>query len=320
MTESATPRLVVVGSLNVDSTSYVGHFPAPGETVESTGFAVALGGKGTNQAVAAHLAGVGTELIARVGTDSSGDFALSTLDQLGVDTSGIQRIADVTTGVAQITVAASGENTVIVTAGANGLLGPELSDADSAAIAAASLVLTQGEIPAATVEALAASASAAGTRYVLNLAPPVAVAPAALAVCDPLVVNEHEARAVGLVPDAAADDTLSIEQWQQLAASAVAAGHCRSLVITLGSAGAVAADAAGSWHRQAPRVTPVDTTGAGDCFTGTLAAFLAEGRSLAEATGLAAAAGALSVQARGTVGSYAPRAAVLAFAAEHGLA
>ena len=67
-------------------------------------------------------------------------------------------------------------------------------------------------------------------------------------------------------------------------------------------------------------MTPVDTTGAGDCFTGTLAAFLAEGRSLAEATGLAAAAGALSVQARGTVGSYAPRAAVLAFAAEHGLA
>ncbi|RZU63810.1 ribokinase [Microterricola gilva] len=324
MTESAahstSPRLVVVGSLNVDSTSYVGHFPAPGETVESTGFAVALGGKGTNQAVAAHLAGVETELIARVGTDSSGDFALSTLAQLGVATNGIQRIADVTTGVAQITVAASGENTVIVTAGANGLLGPELGDAETAAIAAASLVLTQGEIPAATVEALAASAAAAGTRYVLNLAPPVAVAPAALAVCDPLVVNEHEARAVGLVPDAAADDSLSAEQWQQLAASAVAAGRCRSLVITLGSAGAVAADASGSWHRQAPRVTPVDTTGAGDCFTGTLAAFLAEGRSLAEATGLAAAAGALSVQARGTVGSYAPRAAVLAFAAEHALA
>ena len=203
---------MVVGSLNVDSTSYVGHFPAPGETVESTGFAVALGGKGTNQAVAAHLAGVETELIARIGTDSSGDFALSTLAQLGVATNGIQRIADVTTGVAQITVAASGENTVIVTAGANGLLGPELSDAETAAIAEASLVLTQGEIPAATVEALAASASAAGTRYVLNLAPPVAVAPAALAVCDPLVVNEHEARAVGLVPDAAADDTLSTAQ------------------------------------------------------------------------------------------------------------
>jgi ribokinase len=315
---SATPRLVVVGSLNVDSTSYVGHFPAPGETVESTGFAVALGGKGTNQAVAAHLAGVETDLIARVGTDSSGDFALNTLAALGVPTGGVQRIADITTGVAQITVAASGENTVIVTAGANGLLGPVLSEPELDAIAAASLVLTQGEIPAATVEALAASASAAGTRYVLNLAPPVAVAPAALAVCDPLVVNEHEARAVGLVPDAA--DTLSIAEWQQLAASAVEAGRCRSLVITLGSAGAVAADAAGSWHRQAPRVTPVDTTGAGDCFTGTLAAFLAEGRSLAEATGLAAAAGALSVQARGTVGSYAPRAAVLAFAAEHGLA
>lgn len=321
----SSPRLVVVGSLNVDSTSYVEHFAAPGETIESTGFAVALGGKGTNQAVAAHLAGVDTALIARVGTDSSGDFALKTLDALGVPSEGVARIDGVTTGVAQITVSASGENTVIVTAGANGQLGPELSALENIAIADASLVLTQGEIPAATVEALAATASGAGTRFVLNLAPPIAISPEAIAVCDPLVVNEHEARAVGVVPDAGAAgsgevDTLSIAEWQQLAASAVAEGRCRSIVITLGSAGAVAADSAGSWHRQAPRVTPVDTTGAGDCFTGTLAAFLAEGRTLAEATGLAAAAGALSVQARGTVGSYASREAVLAFAAVNGLA
>ncbi|PPL14715.1 ribokinase [Microterricola pindariensis] len=321
MTDTTTARLVVVGSLNVDSTSYVEHFPAPGETVESTGFAVALGGKGTNQAVAAHLAGVETRLIARIGDDSSGDFALQTLTELGIPTLGVGRLPGVTTGVAQITVVASGENTVIVTAGANGLLAPEFGPADTAAIAGAELVLSQGEIPAATVEALAATAAAAGTRFVLNLAPPIAIDPAALAGCDPLVVNEHEARAVGLVPDAAAEDgaDLSIERWRQLAASAVAEGRCASLVITLGSAGAVAADAAGSWHKQAPRVTPVDTTGAGDCFTGTLAAFLAEGRGLADATGLAAAAGALSVQARGTVGSYAGRDAVLAFAAEHGL-
>lgn len=320
MSES-TARLVVVGSLNVDSTSYVEHFPAPGETVESTGFAVALGGKGTNQAVAAHLAGVQTRLIARVGDDSSGDFALQTLTGLGVPTLGVGRLPGVTTGVAQITVAGSGENTVIVTAGANGQLDANLGPADTEAIAAAELLLSQGEIPAATVEALAATAREAGTRFVLNLAPPIAIDPAALAGCDPLVVNEHEARAIGLVPDAATagDAGLSIERWLELAASAVAAGRCRSLVVTLGSAGAVAADADGSWHRQAPRVTPVDTTGAGDCFTGTLAAFLAEGRELAEATGLAAAAGALSVQGRGTVGSYAGREAVLAFAAEHGL-
>lgn len=315
---SARARLVVVGSLNVDSTSYVEQFAAPGETIESTGFAVALGGKGTNQAVAAHLAGVDTALIARVGDDSSGDFAITTLDALGVPSEGVARIEGVTTGVAQITVSASGENTVIVTAGANGLLGPELSALENLAIADASLVLTQGEIPAATVEALAATAAAAGTRFVLNLAPPIALSAAAIAVCDPLVVNEHEARAVGVVPDAAGE--LSPARWQQLAASAIAEGRCRSIVITLGSAGAVAADAEGSWHRQAPRVTPVDTTGAGDCFTGTLAAFLAEGRTLAEATGLAAAAGALSVQARGTVGSYASRETVLAFAASNALA
>lgn len=311
------PQLVVLGSLNVDSTSYVEHFPAPGETVESTGFAVALGGKGTNQAVAAHLAGAPTTLIARVGDDSSADFALQSLAELGVPSEGVQRLAGVTTGVAQITVAASGENTVIVSAGANAELGPEFGALDELAIADASLVLSQGEVPAATVEALAALAQRSGTRFVLNLAPPIAVADGALAVCDPLVVNEHEARAVGLAP--AGHASPSVQEWQQFAASAVASGRCRSLVITLGSAGAVAADAGGSWHRAAPRVTAVDTTGAGDCFTGTLAAFLAEGRSLADATGLAAAAGALSVQGRGTVGSYAGRDAVLALAEQHGL-
>ena len=141
----------------------------------------------------------------------------------------------------------------------------------------------------------------------LNLAPPVPVAPSALATCDPLVVNEHEARAVGIGTDAAGT---SLDAWRDLGASAVGR-IARSVVVTLGSAGAVAASAEGSWTAPAPRADTVDTTGAGDGFTGALAAFLAEGRSLEDALRFAVAAGALAVQSRGTVDSYAPRDAVL---------
>lgn len=310
---AASARVVVVGSLNVDSTSYVASFPAPGETIRSHGFRVALGGKGSNQAVAAHVAGAAVELVARVGGDAAGDFAVATLDRLGVPTGAIARETDAPTGVAQITVADSGENTIIVTGGANLALTPAVVDAERDRIVAA-LVLTQGELPVATIDRLASLAAEAGVRFVLNLAPPAPVSAETLAVADPLVVNEHEARAVGIGADAP-DATL--DEWRTAAASAVGR-VARSVVVTLGAAGAVAASVDGTWAIAAPSVSAVDTTGAGDAFTGTLAAFLAEGRSLEESLRIAVAAGALAVQARGTVDSYAPRAAVLEAAARGG--
>lgn len=304
---AASARLVVFGSLNVDSTSYVDSFPAPGETIRSRDFQVALGGKGSNQAVAAHVAGAAVELVARIGVDAAGDFALATLHRFGVPTGAIGRETDAPTGVAQITVADSGENTIIVTAGANLALTPAVVDAERDRVAAAALVLTQGELPVATIDRLAAVAEEAGARFVLNLAPPAGVAPETLAVADPLVVNEHEARAVGIGTDAPG---ATLEAWRAAAASA-AGTIARSIVVTLGAAGAVAASSDGAWSVVAPRVAAVDTTGAGDGFTGTLAAFLAEGRPLDEALRIAVAAGALAVQGRGTVDSYAPRDAVL---------
>lgn len=305
--------VVVFGSLNVDSTSYVEAFPAPGETILAHGFQVALGGKGSNQAVAAHVAGAAVELVARIGDDASGEFALATLERFGLPTGAVGRVADVPTGVAQITVADSGENTVIVTGGSNLALTREVVEAERPRIAGAALVLTQGELPVDTIERIAEVTAELGVRFVLNLAPPAPVAATALVACDPLVLNEHEARAVGIGTDATAGT--SLDEWRELAASA-AGTVARSIVVTLGAAGAVAADAEGSWTASAPRVTAVDTTGAGDGFTGTLAAFLAEGRPLAEAVRIAVAAGALAVQARGTVDSYAPREAVLRAAAE----
>ncbi|WP_022892804.1 ribokinase [Agromyces subbeticus] len=310
-TVGALGAVVVFGSLNVDSTSYVEAFPAPGETIRAHGFQIALGGKGTNQAVAAHVAGLPVELVARVGDDASGAFARVALERLGLSLAAMREVAGTTTGVAQITVADSGENTVIVTAGANLALTAGSVDDERERVAAAALVLTQGELTVDAIDRVASLADELGVRFVLNLAPPAAVAAATLRTADPLVLNEHEARAVGLGTDAAPGALL--DEWRGIAASA-AGGIARSVVVTLGAAGAVAADATGSWAVAAPRVVAVDTTGAGDGFTGTLAAFLAEGRPLPEALRIAVAAGALAVQSRGTVDSYAPRDEVLATA------
>lgn len=305
------PRVVVVGSLNVDSTSYVADFPAPGETVLSHGFQVALGGKGANQAVAAHVAGAAVELVAQVGRDAAGEFALGTLEHFGLPTRSITRHPDAPTGVAQITVADSGENTIVVTSGANSAITPSAIDAERERIAGAALVLTQGELPVAAIDRLAMRAAEARVRFVLNLAPFSSVSAETVAVADPLVVNEHEARAVGIDPDASASTP---EAWERLAAAAVGR-IARSVIVTLGSAGAVAASERGSWTVPAPQVTAVDTTGAGDGFTGALVAFLAEGLPLEDALRVAVAAASLAVQARGTVDSYASRDAVLAAAA-----
>ena len=309
-------RVVVVGSLNVDSTSYVEAFPEPGETIRSHGFQVALGGKGSNQAVAAHVVGAAVDLIARIGADAAGDFAVATLEGFGLPTAAFRRATDAPTGVAQITVADSGENTIIVTSGANLAVTPAVVDAERERIASAALVLTQGELPVATIDRVAELAAGAGVQFVLNLAPPAPVAAATLASSDPLVLNEHEARAVGIGTDAA---DASLDVWRDAAASAVGR-IARSIVVTLGAAGAVAASADGSWNAPAPAVDAVDTTGAGDGFTGALAAFLAEGRPLEEALRIAVAAGALAVQARGTVDSYASRADVLRAAGADGRA
>lgn len=303
--------VVVFGSVNVDATSYVHEFPRPGETVHSSGFRVALGGKGANQAVAAHLAGASVDLVARVGDDANADVARAAFARFGLATDAVVAVPREPTGIAQITVAETGENTIVVTAGANSAFDAAAIRDAAPRLANAALALTQGELPSPAIEAIAAACDAAGTRFVLNLAPPVQVAAGAIAVADPLVVNVHEARTVGI--GAALEDGAPVESWRDAAASVVG-GLARSIVVTLGDRGAVAADATGSWAVPAPRVEAVDTTGAGDAATGVLAAMLAEGRALHDAVRAAVAAGALAVQRRGTVDSYAARADVLALA------
>ncbi|GAA1060531.1 ribokinase [Agromyces bracchium] len=304
-------RLVVLGSVNVDATSYVDAFPEPGETIHSHDYRMSLGGKGANQAIAAHLCGADVAFVARLGDDAAAEVARAAFARFGLPAEGVATVPGSPTGVAQITVAATGENTIVVTAGANAAVGPDVVAADAERIAAADVVLTQGELPVATIEALARACDDAATRFVLNLAPPVGVTADATSVADPLVVNVHEARAVGIGRTLA--DDADVDAWRDAAASVVD-DLARSVVVTLGARGAVAADADGAWAVAAPEVDAVDTTGAGDAATGALAAMLAEGRALPDAVRVAVAAGAIAVGSRGTVDSYAGRADVLALA------
>ena len=183
--------VIVVGSANVDQVFRVARIPAPGETVLSTGLTTARGGKGQNQAVAAARAGASTAFVVALGVDGFGDLTRAGLVDDGIDTA-LVRAVDAPTGTALIAVDDRGENTIIVEAGANAAL-LDLSEADAAAIAAASVLVMQLEIPLETVVAAAGIARTAGTTVVLNAAPIRDLPDALLGLVDILVVNEHEA-------------------------------------------------------------------------------------------------------------------------------
>ncbi|MGK5630108.1 ribokinase, partial [Streptomyces sp. URMC 123] len=185
--------LLVVGSANADLVVGVERRPGAGETVLGSDLAVHPGGKGANQAVAAARLGARTALLARVGDDAHGRLLLDAQRAAGVDTSAVL-VGGAPTGVALITVDPSGDNSIVVSPGANARLSPEDVRAAEPLLAAARVVSLQMEIPRETVVAAARAAARAGTRVVLNPSPPAELPDDVLAVCDPLVVNEHEAR------------------------------------------------------------------------------------------------------------------------------
>ncbi|MFF6995163.1 ribokinase [Streptomyces sp. NPDC008313] len=292
--------LLVVGSANADLVIGVERRPAAGETVLGSDLAVHPGGKGANQAVAAARLGARTALLARVGDDAHGRLLLDAQREAGVDTAGVL-VGGAPTGVALITVDPSGDNSIVVSPGANGRLTPEDVRAAEGLFLAARVVSTQLEIPLRTVSAVAASL-APGSRLVLNASPPVRLPAVVLAACDPLIVNEHEARVVtgGALGE-------SPGEW---AAALLALGP-RSVVITLGAEGALVADGSGTARVPSVPVDAVDTTGAGDAFTAALAWRLGRGESLPAAAGYAARVGAAAVTGQGAQGSF-PTAAEVA--------
>ncbi|MER6913463.1 ribokinase [Streptomyces sp. NPDC000594] len=293
--------LLVVGSANADLVVEVERRPGPGETVSGSDLAVHPGGKGGNQAVAAARLGARTALLARVGDDAHGRLLLDAQRAAGVSVEAV-RTGGAPTGVALITVDPSGDNSIVVSPGANALLTPADVRAAARLVRAAAVVSAQLEIPVATVVETVRVRDGAG-RFVLNPSPAGPVPTEVLAACDPLVVNEHEARV--LLGHGAGDSP------GERALALLALGP-RSVVITLGAAGAVTADGrTGVVARiAAVPVTAVDTTGAGDAFTAALAWRLGRGDELPTAAGYAARVGAAAVTRKGAQESY-PTAAEL---------
>ncbi|KUN82369.1 ribokinase [Streptomyces griseoruber] len=285
--------LLVVGSANADLVIGVDRRPAAGETVLGSDLATHPGGKGANQAVAAARLGARTALLARVGDDAHGRLLGDSLRAAGVDTAGILT-GGAPTGVALITVDPSGDNSIVVSPGANSRLSPADVRAAGSLFRAARVVSAQLEIPLETVVETVRSL-APGSRFVLNPSPPRPLPAEVLAACDPLIVNEHEARVV--LGDLAGPEP---EDW---ARELLALGP-RSVVVTLGARGALVADADGTARIPAVRVAAVDTTGAGDAFTAALAWRLGLGEPPAVAAAYAARVGAAAVTKEGAQVSF----------------
>jgi ribokinase len=267
--------VLIVGSGNVDLVSQVERIPSPGETVLSTGFATHAGGKGNNQATASARASAHTTFIGAFGDDDNGRRLLASLTDSGVHP--LVRTSTEPTGTALITVAANGENAIVVNAGANATL-TELTERERQAIAEAGVVLLQLEIPLGTVTG---AAKAATGTVVLNAAPAQPLPRDLLEAVDLLVVNEHEAALLG-----GADGLLEIVP---------------QLVVTLGAKGALVRTRDVSAHIPGIPVEAVDTTGAGDTFCGALVARLDEGAALEPAVRFATVAAAISVGRAGAV-------------------
>jgi ribokinase len=278
---SSAPRIVVLGSANMDIVAFVERAPESGETVTGTGVELGCGGKGANQAIAAARLGATVGFIGAVGADGYGDALRAAFAAAGVDTARLRR-SDEPTGTAHIVVDAHGANRIVVVPGANGTLRSLTAD-DERLIAESDVLLMQLESPLEVVVEGARVARAAGTRVVLTPAPAQELPDELTRSVDLLVPNEHEALLI------AGTDELE-------AAIDVLIARVPDVVVTLGERGGVHATSDGTRMRfRAHAVEAVDTTAAGDTFVGALALGLGERRAWHEALARAAAAAAISV-------------------------
>ncbi|MBT1673717.1 ribokinase [Curtobacterium flaccumfaciens] len=282
-----TESIVVVGSLNADLVVRTARFPQPGETLQGSDLAILPGGKSANQAVAAGRLGGTVRMIGAVGDDGNGALLRDSVAAAGVDTTHVAVREGVATGTAVITVDAAGENTIVISAGANGTLTPD--DVPTDVFAGAAVLGLCLEVSIDVVLAAARAAHAAGVTVLTNLSPFGAVPAELLELTDVLLVNEHEAAALG-------DH-----------------GVARSIV-TRGGAGCVVHDGgAEPVPIDAVRVEPVDTTGCGDAFMGAVALRLAAGGTLVDAARFAVGVGAYAATKPGAQASYPTAAELEAF-------
>ncbi|MFM2042931.1 MAG: ribokinase RbsK [Pseudomonadota bacterium] len=289
------PKVVIVGSINIDILSTMPRAPRAGETVNGDTIAFMPGGKGLNQAVAAALQGVETTFVGRVGQDAMGDQVLAFFKDKGIDATGIRRTTTQPTGNAIIFVDGSAENYIVVIPAANQEVCPE--DAAAVAIAPGDVVVSQFEVPRSTIAAVFARARAAGARTLLNAAPALDDAPDSLwADTDILVVNETELGHFAGTPVAGDAPVAEIAA----VARRLIRRNGQTVLATLGSRGALAVTTTAEILVPGRPVKAVDTTGAGDCFVGALSTRLAAGDDLAAAMHYAGIAASIQVTRIGT--------------------
>lgn len=300
-TSSRSPHVVVVGLINLDLVMRVQHLPRPGQTIIGRDFRENPGGKGANQAVAAARLGARCSMVGGVGDDAFGERLLDALAATGVETGHVHRFADCPSGVALIDVEDSGQNAITIIPGANGRLRPGDMAACESLVRQADVLLLQLEVPLETVEAALALAQRHGVITVLDPAPAPVTLPPALYQADVLCPNESEAESLTGI---AVDDLASAQE----AARALRKRGARNALVTLGAKGVMVCDEQGSCtHVPNFRVTPTDTTAAGDALAAAVGVALAEGRPLTEAVRFGCAAGALATTRRGAQGAMPTR-------------
>ena len=294
---SLRPRVAVVGSANIDLTTFADRFPKPGETIFGQKFDLGFGGKGANQAAAARLCGADVFMLARVGSDLFGPATIENFKQLGIDTTHVKQVEGLSSGVAPIFVEPNGQNRILVVKGANDAVKPADVDAAAEMLKSMDCIVLQFEIPLATVYYTVGFARKHGIRCLLNPAPAQPVEMGALGGLDYFIPNESEAESITGIA------VRSIDDAKRCAGKLVDAG-IRRVIITLGDQGSLVAGRELSEHVPPFAVNSLDSTGAGDAFIGSFAVFLGEGIPEQEAVRRANLYAALSTTGVGTQKSF----------------
>ncbi len=301
------PNILVIGSLNADLVVRAPRFPQPGETISGDDLQIIPGGKGANQAVAAARQGASVAMLGRVGRDSFGPFLMDSLKSNHVDVTHV-RTDDSATGTATIIVDGNGQNSIVLSAGANGKVSP--ADVDSASALRPSLILLQLEIPIPTVLHAAQRARQNGSHVILNPAPAKPIPDELISLADFIIPNETE---LSLLTGMEVKDIPSAEK----AAKVLLDRGAKNVIVTLGSKGALLVSGNQMTQVNAYKVDVVDTTAAGDAFIGGFASALLRELEIEDAVQYANACGALATTKFGAQPSLPTKEEVETFILHH---
>jgi len=290
------PKIVVVGSSNMDLVVKSPRIPAKGETILGGDFIMTPGGKGANQAVAAAKLGAEVYFVAKLGDDIFGRQSLSNLQEVGIHTEYVEQTREAPSGVALITVDDAGDNVIVVAPGANLKLSPEDIKKARSVIASSGAVATQLEVPLETVEFAARLANDTGVPFILDPAPAQKLSDELLRKVDVLTPNETEAEILTGIK-------VTDENSAQIAVKELLNRGVKAVILTMGSKGYVLATKDGAQFISSVKVDAVDATAAGDAFTGSLAVGMARGKTLKDAALFANYVAALSVTKMGAQSS-----------------